>query len=151
MKKTILLTALLLLLLVTVPVYAKNAERVGNQISIWWGYYEQPQGEPFHIAHGFVFLPPDDLPIGQRYFELEMDGVVLQEDFIERGRNKDSGLIDRIWVYNFPDGLSGFHEFVGRYIKSCRYAMLENGYPGPCEHPNEPIVVLEQLLIVNFY
>ena len=64
---------------------------------------------------------------------------------------KDTGWIDRIWVFNFPDGMSGINEYVGRYYKACRYAVSENNYPGPCEDPNELIVVLGLVLIVNFY
>jgi hypothetical protein len=62
----------------------------------------------------------------------------------------DHVLLNRLWLFNFPAGMTGTHEFTARWIAPCETAVEELGYPAPCATPNEGVVALERSLTVEF-
>lgn len=131
---------------------AKNREPVGEQISIMTGAPDTfPEGEPFHISHGWALDPTLGFPIGRHGFELDVDGVPRDEDFVIRDRVQGSPEpLLRKWVHNFPDGMTGVHTFTGRWLAPCEAAVYYGYLPGPCDKPNEVVVALDLSLTVTF-
>ena len=72
-----------------------------------------PANTAFHIWHGFIFESGDG-GRGRFEFQLEVDGVPATADFVDL-EILDPGL-SKVWVFNFPDGLSGTHTFTGHWI-----------------------------------
>jgi hypothetical protein len=93
---------------------AASKERVGDRISLLEPPATYPAATAFHIWHGFAF-EESDKALGKYAFVLDVDGVERAADFIEVNR-LDRRLISKVWVFNFPDGLTGTHTFVGRWI-----------------------------------
>jgi hypothetical protein len=118
-KLSLILVTMLLLLAFVVPAAAAGPRvKIGDRISIFDGYpTSYPANTPFHIAHGWGFDPPNDVPSNPPYsFSLELDGDPVTESFVLRYADPDSDpLIVWHWVYNFPEGLSGTHTFVGTW------------------------------------
>lgn len=159
MKKTVLLilSILIVLLLAASPVLAADRVRVGEQIDVFAGTPDVfPANEPFHIAHGWGNIAP--VPMG---FILEVDGIEVQYDFIEKTvLNENPLLINIIWVHNFPEGMSGTHTFTGHWLLNC-YSALQDGfvdecppgpYPGPYPGPvtKTLVEVLTKTIVVVF-
>ena len=94
---------------------AASKERVGDRISL---LFEPPTTFPaetaFHIWHGFIFEDFDH-GYGRYAFRLEVDGVERAPDFFEVDAF-DRGTISKVWVFNFPDGLTGTHTFDAHWI-----------------------------------
>jgi hypothetical protein len=140
------------LLLVAAPLAAEAPSEVGERINVLFGTPDTfPAGEPFHIWHGWDF-PVEDWPPGHFDFQLEMDGVVQSEDhfFVFPILWQGSMWQLRVWLYNFPDGMTGTHTFTGHWIAPCQYAVEEYGYPGPCPNPNVEVEALTESLTVRF-
>lgn len=151
MKKTILLilSILIVLLLAASPVLAADRVRIGEQINVLFGTPDVfPANQPFHIAHGWLNVPP--MPMG---FVLEIDGEVVQHDFIDKTVvNEQPLLINIAWVHNFPEGMSGTHTFTGHWLLNC-YSALDGGFVDEC--PPGPFTktlvdVLTNTLVVDF-
>lgn len=68
--------------------------------------------EAFHVAHGFTGEAKADILNPQHRFELSIDGV-QQHGAIDL----DPGGEAKVYVFNFPQGMSGSHAFTG-----CWYA-----------------------------
>lgn len=127
-----------------------NQEPVGVRIGFWAPPGEFAAGAPFNIRHGWV-QTSDDEAIGIFDFRLEIDGVVLREDF--KMFSAESGSPDtltRMWVYNFPDGMTGSHTFTGHWYASCQYAVDNLEYPGPCATPNDKVETRTRTMTINF-
>jgi hypothetical protein len=152
MKKLIPLLVILLLLAVAVPVAAKAHERIGDQINVLIGTPTTfAVGDPFHIAHGWL-LAPEEKPVSAFRFQLEVDGVVREPDFIERSAEGGAGGASHtlVWVYNFPEGLSGTHTFTGHWMGRCQ-VLVDLGYiPGPCVDPKAYVDHYSADLTVDF-
>lgn len=150
MKVRSVMLALLALMIVAAPVSAGGKERVGNPILVWGYPQSYPAGQPFHIAHGWGFLLPDDVPLGRYMFLLDMDGTYLAWDFVDRRASGGGSNPMWKWVYNFPAGKTGTHTFTGHWLAPCRLAVEGYGYPGPCPTPFEPVEVLTMSSEVTF-
>lgn len=121
----ILISALVLALLITAPVLAGEHEPTGERINIFdSGYQTYPAGEPFHIFHSWI---TDSIP-GQKFFELEVDGVYLKPTYVEFYTEvyEHVACHYRIYYFNFPEGMTGTHVFKGHWILPCR-VYLEEG------------------------
>ena len=154
MKRSVVILLVLILFVGVIPVAAANIVRVGDEINIFYQTpTEFPEGEPFHIDHGwrFRFTVDSMMGVGLYNFELDVDGNPVDEDFLEHAVVKgDPNYLDLGWIYNFPDGMTGTHAFTGHWFLPCM-AAVEYGYiEGPCAKPNETIEFLTRTLSVTF-
>jgi len=94
---------------------AVGRERVGDRISLFEPPTTYPADTAFHLWHGFIFEQGVDRGYGRFEFQLEVDGVSTAADFTEV-TVLDPAVISRVWVFNFPDGLSGTHTFTGHWV-----------------------------------
>jgi len=157
-KKLVLFLTLMAIFLMVMPVSASGRVPIGDQI------YVGPDGatlyftagEPFHIKHGWfgVLGGPDGvqhLPFSG--FDLEMDGVYLERDYILREviidapHNESSapnGYLVKQSVFEFPEGLTGTHEFIGHWWIACQY------WQEDCDDPKEILEVQTSTITVIF-
>jgi hypothetical protein len=153
MKKNIFVLMLIATLVMAAPAAAKMKEPVGARIDVLFGTPTTfSAGEPFHISHGF-WHDPREVSAGRFDFELEVDGVFRDEDFVERRSDPSMDpdlILWRLWVHNFPQGMTGTHTFTGHWYAPCRYAVDYYGYPGPCPTPNAKVEILTASLAVMF-
>jgi hypothetical protein len=152
--KRLFLTLLIIgtILSVSVPASAGRPEPIGEKISLWSDEsISFPAGEPFHISHGHILDPTDGYPIGTYSFEVEVDGRPAVADFVltEYLPASDYPLY-RLWVYNFPDGMSGTHTFTGRWFAPCEAAVNEGRCEGPCPNPSAPVETRSSFVVVDF-
>lgn len=152
MKKILPILVMLGLLANNIPAAAKTKERVGEPFRLLAGIPTIfPEGEPFHIAHGWVQIPSDSDAVGKWDFELEVDSVPRREDFVQRTVvSGDPDLLNRVWVSNFPEGMMGTHTFTGHWLGPCQELVDGGVIPGPCEKPNEKVEALTRSLTVTF-
>jgi len=94
---------------------ASSRERVGDRISLFDAPTSYPANTAFHIWHGFIFQRDLDRGYGRYQFQLEVDGVATVADFTDVDV-LEPGAVSRVWVFNFPDGLSGTHTFTGHWV-----------------------------------
>jgi len=151
MKKLSLFINVLLivvLLFLAVPGAASaQAEPVGNKIRVRNAWITYPENAPFYIAHGWI-ENSDEAAIGIFDFELEVDGVLVREDFKQFSAEPgDPDLLTRLWVFAFPEGMTGTHTFTGHWHAPCQYAF---NYPGTCLSPNEKVENNTQTLTITF-
>lgn len=153
MKKMLLTLLLVCMVLpLVVPVSAARPQPVGEQIGLWIeDPMDFPEGEPFHIAHGWTIDPSAGYPVGKFAFDLEIDGVPVDADFVLREYipGEEEPLL-RLWVHNFPDGMSGSHSFTGHWFAPCQYVVDYGDYPGPCPDPREVVQVRSSTRVVEF-
>lgn len=99
-----------------------NLVRSGERLNIYYsGWQTFPSATPFHIAHGwFSESPPDEL-FALLDFQLQVDGVYREENFIESYLDEswDPPVYAKIWVFNFPNGMTGVHTFTGYWLGPC--------------------------------
>lgn len=111
---------------------------------------QYPAGQPFYIRHGQGLWPPDEAPIasGHAGFALEVDGVYVEPDWSERGAISatvyGSAVVWQLSVFNFPDGMTGTHQFTGHWYVACLAT------DGPCENPMDPVDWNTEVLTVEF-
>jgi hypothetical protein len=151
-KQSLLVTVLVLvaLLAMTTPVFAAEKGPTGEKIRLYFGDTVLPAGAPFYIEHGWV-QTSEDGAIGVFDFKLEVDGVLLQEDFkMFSAVSGDPDVLWRLWRYNFPDGMTGMHTFTGHWIAPCQYAVDWLEYPGPCVTPNAKVETSSRSVTVTF-
>lgn len=72
-------------------------------------------GDPFHVAHGFSGEPRADLLNPAHRFELTVDGEQMQ-GAIDLDLHSDPS--SKRYVFNFRDGMTGTHEFVGCWYRT---------------------------------
>ena len=139
------------LLATVTPVAADARAPVGDRINLYGGgSMEFPAGAAFNIQHGWVQSSADDA-IGVFDFKLEVDGIPEKEDFkMFSAESGDPDWLSRIWVYNFPNGMTGIHTFTGHWFAPCQFAVDSLGYPGPCATPNAKVETNSQTLVVTF-
>ena len=164
-KKTIVFLTIMAIFLIVMPVSAAGREPIGEQI------YVGPDGdeihfgagEPFHIKHGwlgvlgnFVDDEPGDegvqkLPFSG--FDLEMDGDYLERDYILHEVTFDPayreecatyGCLVKRSVFEFPEGLTGMHEFTGHWWIACKY------WQEDCDDPMEILEAGTRTITVIF-
>ena len=150
-KQSLLITILIIvaILMLANPVAAAKGP-VGERINLYFGSTEFPAGAAFYIQHGWV-QPSTDEAIGVFDFKLEVDGVLLQEDFkMFSAVSGDADMLWRLWLYNSPDGMTGEHTFTGHWFAPCQYAVNELGYTGPCAAPNAKVETALRTVVVTF-
>jgi hypothetical protein len=121
MKKTAVLLILAAIFLMAGSASAQGKERVGDRLGIYYsGEQTFPAGVPFYIAHGWV-LDPTQGPPGKYVFQLEVDGVSREADFIETSVDRSTAPEFLSWrfVFNFPEGMSDVHTFTGHWLVPC--------------------------------
>ncbi len=113
---------------------------VGARISVFGGATQTfPAGQPFHFSHGWQVKPDTDGALGAWRFLLTLDGVELNPDFIDLRQIDDpvnGHLIHRVYVFNFPNGLTGTHVFGGTFAGPCDELVAQGFVSGPCVTPN---------------
>jgi hypothetical protein len=119
---------------------------VGDAISLFAavdGMMDFPAGQPFHVAHGYSFdeTNPSDRVQQTSYFALDLDGEALVPDGILVPG--DSGQV--VWLFNFPDGLTGTHILTGHWWQECQFTDSQS-----CASPTEMVEVGSQTVSVNF-
>lgn len=163
MKKLLpLILALIFVITIITPVAADKPLPTGEQISLFSDveFITYPANTPFHIKHGFLAGPrgdeecqkPPTYQWGVSDFQLEMDGKYLSHELVEQLTVPCKGPVihGRWWVYNFPNGLTGIHQFTGHWILGCK-AAIESGYiPGPCDGMGEEVEILNKTLTIEF-
>lgn len=96
-------------------VAAAGRERVGDRISLFDPPTTYPADTAFHIWHGFIFEQGVDRGYGRNEFQLDVDGVTTTADFTDVDV-LDPRVVSRVWVFNFPEGLTGTHTFTGYWM-----------------------------------
>ncbi len=77
------------------------------------------------------------MALGLYKFELKMDGTPVKSDFVYNWGwgnppgEEDKMLNGKLWVFNFPEGMTGTHTFEGSFYDPC---MALYG-PQNCPHP----------------
>ena len=119
MKKRVIFVVVALLLLITIPVAAKEKEPVGPSLD--WDVTTFLAGEPFHIQHGWRLgpTPMKTFNPGGYSFELELDGEIIKPSYKMVGYNPSEENYEKLYIYNFPDGMTGTHTFIGHYYGTC--------------------------------
>jgi hypothetical protein len=140
------LATTLLLGLTAVPTLAAPNERVGDRIDLRLGDQTFPASTPFYIEHGFGHEVRDS-SIGLADFALDMDGQTLSADFVERGSLGGGGVtFYQVWIYSFPSGLTGSHEFTRHYFQACD----DDEVPCNGNRINTPVEVFTVSAVVTF-
>jgi hypothetical protein len=135
------------------PAPAADQEPVGPRINVLLGTpASYPAGEPFHIEHGWGITPDDPPAVAGVYsFSLDVDGVPRPADLVIRTTTStptsgfDVPILNRGWVFNFPDGMTGTHTFTGHWFVPCRYSGSTT-----CATPNDPTEQFSRTLTVTF-
>jgi hypothetical protein len=155
MNKPTVILLVLILFVITTPVAAKARVLVGERVHLGVSggdpTTEFPADEPFHILHGWR-LESGTKRINLYNFELDVDGVRVEEDFIFRwSEPEDLKYLNIGWAYNFPDGMAaGEHVFTGHWYGPCQ-PLVDNGdYEGPCAQPNEVVEALMLEIQITF-
>ncbi len=152
-KQSLFVTILLIVALLSMATPAATAAksvRVGDRLSLFGGYTTFPAEQPFHIAHGW--WNPTNIPgVGLFKFSLDVDGAPVRVDFIERSAiSGDPDELLWVWVFNFPDGMTGSHSFTGHWTGPCQGLVDMGVIPGPCEKTNKIIESASRTIIVDF-
>ena len=91
--------------------------------------------------------------VGLWRFSLSVDGVETREDYVDKFFTEDATfgtLQNRFWVFNFPDGMTGTHNFSARWSGPCQPAVDSGLIAGRCEHPNDIVTLLARVVSVSF-
>ena len=142
---TVVVTALALFPRAAGAAGAASRQPVGEQINLLLASVTTfPAGQPFHIRHGHSLW--SDMPaIGVYDFKLQVDGTYVREEYVSlavTSGNPDA--LVKTWVFNFPQGMSGTHTFIGHWIGPCQAAA------GPCPQPNAQVEIFTRTLTVTF-
>jgi hypothetical protein len=144
--------SMLALAVVALPAAATSKEPLGPAFSLLTGHPTTfAAATPFHIANCWNIASTSDA-IGKFSISLDVDATPRAEDFTEFSvRSGDPDILNRCWVWNFPDGVStGTHTFVEHWFAPCYVAVSQFGYPGACSNPNAVVEALTRSLTVNF-
>ncbi|HNR02016.1 MAG TPA: hypothetical protein PKK59_05740 [Anaerolineaceae bacterium] len=153
MKKTTAILLVLAFLICLTSIAASSKVRTGEQITMWISHSETfPAGEPFYIAHGW------ENPVGKMTglydFTLSIDGVPIAEDYNENSVIVEPGnpppWLRKIWVFNFPEGMTGHHTFIAEWGGPCQGLVDLEVIEGPCVKPNEYMVDKVETVVVDF-
>jgi hypothetical protein len=146
MKKLAIIFGVVLVIgVAALPAAATTQQPVGPPINVLTGTPTTfPAKAPFHIEHGWGLDSSDDA-VGKLSFALEVDDTYRAEDFVLR--NVITGkpdVLSRIWVFNFPSGMTGTHTFVGHWLAPCYVTA------GPCSNPTAIVEIDRHTLTVTF-
>jgi hypothetical protein len=142
---TVLVAALALAPAMAGGASASSHQPVGEQINVLIGFPTTfAAGQPFNIRHGHG-VDADADAIGVYEFKLQVDGAYVREAYVDRSVNTgDPDTLIRLWVFNFPNGMTGAHTFVGHWLGPC-YAS-----EGSCTQPNAQVELFATTLAVTF-
>lgn len=142
MKKLILVLSIVVVLIAVTPAMASQKEPVGERLG--WEVDEYPENTPFHMGHGWLFgTPPFEEPKGLFSFSMELDGEIIKPDFY-LNYDLETGQLVRLYFFNFPEGMTGTHEFIGHYYGPC-YQYFEE-----CEFPYRSVEVNTTYQTITF-
>ena len=118
---------------------------VGDRLDLSLGDQSFPASTPFNIAHGIGFGSTDNT-IGLDTLVLDLDGTPLTADFVRWFSIHGDGTVVEYWYWNFPDGLTGTHEFTRHYFGPCDNISV------PCDgnRINTPVEFLTLSAVVTF-
>jgi hypothetical protein len=119
------LTSMALLLMVAAPAGATNQQPTGDRINLFLGDQSYPASTPFYLKHGFGLDPRTDGAIGLYTFTLDLDGAARAATF--RTTEYADGFVIKWWYFNFPNGMTGTHTFVGHHWAPCGDSIPCNG------------------------
>lgn len=158
MKKSTLLFVVLVALLFATSVLAAEHVPTGDRILLTCpGFYcsgtqEYPANTAFHIRHGWIDILPTagDVP-GQWKFQLDVDGVTIRPSYVMRWTEVVDGVpkLNRSWVYNYPEGMTGSHLFTGHWIMPCGAAQ-DWGFVDECANPMADFDIILRHITINF-
>lgn len=159
MKKTFMILSIIITLMITIPVMAAKLEPVGEQINVRigpeTGYY--PENAPFFIRHGWMSVlepgkPPDVAKFAKSRFALEIDGELVEEDYVDivrvPGEEPGTANIFQYFFFIFPEGMTGEHTFTGHWYIECKW--MEDPPNMICKDPDAIIEALERSITVTF-
>ena len=127
--------------MVFIPIVSQQ-QKVGDRLFIYdSGSQTFPADTPFHIVHGWRMDPAEEEPELFK-FQLEVDGVYREEDFIET-KPVETGVARR-FVFNFPEGMKGINVFTGHWLAPCRIIYER------CTDPNQIVESRTSLVEVTF-
>ena len=103
---------------------AGNVPRMGDQrVGIFACAYPGPcapitleADEAFHVAHGMGDESWNDLLNPLTRFELTVDGVQVH-GAIDLDKGDPDSLSSKVFVFNFPQGMTGTHSFTGCWYR----------------------------------
>lgn len=144
----VVITLLVIMLIAAKPI----EERVGQNLDLRTAK-EFSANEPFHtlgllrdIAYGAEY-------IGRLDIRLVVDGVEIDEDYIEFFPYKNDGdtWLNKAFIFNFPDGLEkGKHSFQMYYTDKCGI-WLWFGFVSECENLEHLVEVKLKDAVVVFH
>jgi hypothetical protein len=112
--------AALLVTAMTGPALGRERTPTGDRINLFGGNQSYPADTSFYVVHGNASLVGEDAAIGRSRFVLEIDGAVVPATYQTRG--EADGLVTHLWVFNFPDGMTGVHSLAGHWYAPCGVA-----------------------------
>ena len=146
----VILNLVLVFALVSPAVASEMHTPVGENIPQRQGYRVFPSNEPFNIQNGWI-QTSEDGAIGNFDFRLEVDGVFVDNFYRDFSAvSGDPDTLYRIWVYNFPEGMTGTHTFTRHWYAPCQYAVDYLEYTGSCRTPNQKVETNIKILVVEF-
>ena len=157
MKKRTIVLLVAALLSLTLVAAMNPGERAGDYLRIPFGAPAEltyPANEPFHTMGWLKSVPAkytDPILMGLFSVRLEVDGEEVPVDYIEKYPFKYEGELyfDKIYVFNFPEGMEGEHTFKLYYTEICEY-WYWFGFVESCEKPLRRVEVLLKEAVVNF-
>jgi hypothetical protein len=106
---------------------------------------EYPAGQAFYITHGWG---DPELVLGPLEYILYLDGVKLAVTEVVTYFDGVSSWA--VWLYNFPEGMTGTHIFRGTHTAECSVAHTVEGYEDyPCTS-GEIVLTTDNTLTVDF-
>ena len=153
MKKTCLLLVIVLTLTLVAPAFAREKEPIGFRIYLNdFNNHAQTilADQPFYISHGWLDITPYSTP-GQVTLALEVDGGFVKPTYIERSIEIGDNypLFDKMYYFNFPEGMTGEHLFELHWIGVCWVAEYY-GLVDECANPYEDFDWYYNWVVITF-
>jgi hypothetical protein len=138
------LVTILMLSAVVAPALAVTRTTTGSRINLFLGNQAYQANTAFFVRDGFN-IPTGAAASGKYLFTLDVDGVSRAADF-KTNTTLSDGSVSRLWIFNFPDGMTGTHVFTGDFVAPC------GPDTAPCgsSRPNTPLVFLTISATVTF-
>lgn len=142
--------AAVLIVSLATPALAAPHRSTGDRIGLFAGDRTYPANTAFYVSHGNGAVQGEDTAIGRGFgpdgFTLEVDGASRSATYwVTDGRD---GFVTTVWVFNFPDGMTGVHTFTGHWWAPCGVPTADI----PCgdSPPTTPVEYLTLEITVTF-
>ena len=122
MKRRSTLLAFVALLAFAIPAFAAGPAPTGQTLFPFQGDQSYPANTAFNIRGGFSELRGTHA-WGKFEYKLTLDGATVKPSYMTNVQT-DDGAIIRLWWYNFPEGMTGVHDFVATYSAPCEDGSL---------------------------